>query len=111
MEPTPNQSLKKSPQGERERREKPRFSILECAKCHDWYSTLSQRPAVGDWHCPSCQRKLNEVAATAAAQQPMKQTSKKNTDLGRGMACAENIEPKGNIGSTTEEAAAGAEHE
>ncbi|XP_050683632.1 uncharacterized protein LOC126978673 isoform X3 [Leptidea sinapis] len=85
--------------------------ILECAKCHDWYSTLSQRPAVGDWHCPSCQRKLNEVAATAAAQQPMKQTSKKNTDLGRGMACAENIEPKGNIGSTTEEAAAGAEHE
>ncbi|VVC97219.1 unnamed protein product [Leptidea sinapis] len=45
-----------------------------CAKCHDWYPTLCQKPAVGDWHCPSCQRKLNEVAATGAAQQPMKQT-------------------------------------
>ncbi|XP_050683787.1 uncharacterized protein LOC126978770 isoform X2 [Leptidea sinapis] len=82
-----------------------RMEILECAKCHDWYPTLCQKPAVGDWHCPSCQRKLNEVAATGAAQQPMKQTSKKNTDLGHGMACA------GNNGNETEEAAAEAEHE
>ncbi|VVC97218.1 unnamed protein product [Leptidea sinapis] len=69
MEPT--HSLKRCPQGEGENRETPRFS---CAKCHDWYPTLCQKPAVGDWHCPSCQRKLNEVAATGAAQQPMKQT-------------------------------------
>ncbi|VVC93822.1 unnamed protein product [Leptidea sinapis] len=78
MEPT--HSLKRSPQGEEER-ESPWFSILKCAKCHDWYPTLCHRPTIGDWHCPSCQRKLNEVVEHGASQQPMEQTFNRDWDM------------------------------